>query len=289
MKFKEACILLEVDVPFTQRDLKKAYYKKALKYHPDKNKDIEAEDKFKEIQNAVDTLKLYLNEETTIDYSKNTFVDILTNIINIDQEILNILINNFSSKFNVELYKNILSNLDYKTSLELIKYLKMYMDVFGLDDKIINELNNIVDKKIDNNEVIILNPNISNLFNMDIYCLNIDDEKLYIPLWHEEVTFHINNQKTIIIKNELNLPDDILLDDNNDVHIKLNIDIKHGLKNIYYYNLCGKVFEIKYSELKLVEYQTYKLKNSGVPRINLKKILDITNISDIIFHITLII
>src|SRR4051794_15711030 len=48
--------VLGVDRKASQEDIKKAYRKLARKYHPDTNKDVGAEDRFKQISEAYDTL-----------------------------------------------------------------------------------------------------------------------------------------------------------------------------------------------------------------------------------------
>ena len=48
--------ILNIPKNSSKDDIKKAYRKLALLYHPDKNKDIDAEEKFKEINQAYDVL-----------------------------------------------------------------------------------------------------------------------------------------------------------------------------------------------------------------------------------------
>ena len=54
---KDYYAILGVGRKASEDELKKAYRKMALKYHPDKNKDPGAEDKFKEIAEAYDVLR----------------------------------------------------------------------------------------------------------------------------------------------------------------------------------------------------------------------------------------
>ena len=58
MKYKNYYTILGVDKTATQDEIKKAYRKLAVKYHPDKNQNNpQAEDKFKEINEAYEVLK----------------------------------------------------------------------------------------------------------------------------------------------------------------------------------------------------------------------------------------
>ncbi len=57
MDYKDYYKILGIDKKATQEDIKKAYRKLAVKYHPDKNKGTKAsEEKFKEIAEAHEVL-----------------------------------------------------------------------------------------------------------------------------------------------------------------------------------------------------------------------------------------
>ena len=79
MNYNSACQLLGLEKGFTPPQLKKAYYKEALKYHQDKNKDDKtAEEKFKEIGSAYEFLQKNKKIEN-LSYS-----EILKKIFNMD-------------------------------------------------------------------------------------------------------------------------------------------------------------------------------------------------------------
>lgn len=57
MKYKDYYAILSVARDASQEDIKKAYRKAARKYHPDVSKEPNAEERFKEVQEAYETLK----------------------------------------------------------------------------------------------------------------------------------------------------------------------------------------------------------------------------------------
>ena len=57
--------ILGVPKEATERQIKKAFHKLAMRYHPDKNKSPDAEMKFREIAEGMDIIFLHLNLNTT--------------------------------------------------------------------------------------------------------------------------------------------------------------------------------------------------------------------------------
>ena len=297
-------------------ELKKYYHIQCLIYHPDKNNNnANSTLLFQNINCAYNVLReLLLNNgdtnsdtggETNGDYNNLllTFINFIVKYYasneNITQDI-----NNFKINANIHI-KALLTTLFDKFSITILEdlyfYLLKYIKVKTYDANDANDANEtiynaiieiiktILEEKLSNHSIYILSPNLLNLFNSDIYKLQINDEIIYIPLWHNELKFENN-----IIKIEPLLESHITIDSNNNIHyIYTNsfnniIDLLNTNNSSLTINIENHSFNILIGDLTFNKYQIYTIKNQGLSKINTYNILDNSYKSDIIFHIYLV-
>ena len=275
MKYNEAIKILNLKENFDSKDLKRCYYKEALKHHPDKtNGDDE---KFKQVVNAYEFLLKYKNIENNEEYNKKDYLSIIKNFIKsvfpnlnsnqLDDNLQNILF----------MFKNVslkaIKNIPRNDLINLYTFIYNNHDIFGLNNAMIERLLELIKSNININNTIILNPDIDDLLNDNVFCLNIENNELLIPLWHDNVEFDLSNSDISII-NIPNLNENISIDKHNNINIKIAVDIKKLLNEDLTFILGKKTFTIPSKELKITKNQTYILKDQGMLKINKDDLFD---------------
>lgn len=303
MDFQTAIKTLELNAGFSLVDVKRNYYKLSLKWHPDKNTSINSTKKFQEIAEAYEFLKIYLDLENgneTNETNENDFLNMCNHFLSsliettktmtgnriTNEQIMNILkqLTTKCEKVSIKLFEGI----DKESSILLFNYLVSYADILSISQETLNEIKNVIELKMKNDNIIILNPNIDNLLNNEVYVLNFEDKTYYIPLWHNELIYDTTKGK-LIVKIEPELPPHLEIDDNNNIIVNLTTKINSLLVNEkLIFKLGEKVFQMVSSNLRIKKKQQFYLKNIGLTRINYSEIYNITKKSDIIVNLELV-
>jgi DnaJ-class molecular chaperone len=287
MDIKTACEILEIEISknFTLSEVKKAYYKASLKHHPDHNiGDIDSNARFQKINEAYTFLSNYIQikqeHDNEQEQDKNN---------NIDNDIIIKFIKTLIDLNIKELSLTAFEGLNKDNSLKIFEYIEKYSSMLGLDDAFIESIRTLTREKIKNDIVIIINPTIENIMNNELYKLDYNNENYYVPLWHDEISYDISESEYLIVKCKPELPENIFIDHNNDLHIKILIDSIEQLLNDLYINVTigGKVFEIPVCELKIKKSQIYTFFNKGISLINLNDIYNTNRNGNIIVYITI--
>ncbi len=289
MNYYKACHILNLNNNFSSKELKEAYYNLALKFHPDRNLDNDTTETFQEIQSAYTYLLKFHNQDIDLNINSTiTYTDLVKQFLdgiinkNLDSECFLNLINNKCSEITIDLFKT----LPKTTILNFKNITDKYSNILNISNDIITKIDNLVKECTKNDNIILLNPTLSNLLNDEVYKLDISGEIFYIPYWHHELIYDLS-YNSLIVQCEPKLPSYINIDKYNNLYINIstpitsiintdNIDILIGNKNFY----------IPIKELKIIKYQRYTILNQGIPMINTNNIYSIHNRGSIYIDIT---
>lgn len=286
---------------FTIDELKKKYRKRALQKHPDKNGNTkESCEEFRLIYDAYDFLK---NDSDAFDNenmgsekekdteSENSFDSNVSYVTLIAKFLSSLKYNDVFIKVVQELLVSrfsfkLIERLDSDMLLNIYNFLSSYRLVFGITDEILDNLKKAINKKY--KHVYVLNPKLSDLLENKVYKLMVDDKLYMVPLWHKEIYFDCSNNEEIIVICEPVLPENIKIDEENNILVELTIHMSELFSTdrikFEYEDLS---FEIPHNRLFIKREQTYKLFKSGITRIT-DDIYDVSDKSDIIVCVKIV-
>ena len=321
MTKKRALTILQIEEWSPSEEvIRKSYRKLALKYHPDKNYNQDATERFQEVKDAYDYLQNnYLFDVSepanTEDYMDYVFIlkSFLSGIFHEESSNRFILIE-FMRKI-VEICEekaiHIIKNIDKHILKRMYEIIVTYSDVFHFSDEFIENIHEIVKHKFEKDERIILHPLLDDLFASNVYKLTINQHVYIVPLWHHQLVYDIKPADSLESNplsenectdetNETNerneiyvdcfpvLPENIMIDDQNNIHVWILKSITDILeKNRLEFSLGSQLITFPSEKLLIKKKQIQYLYNQGIPRINIDDMYNTSKRGDIIMYLTL--
>ena len=313
IKIKNAKQLLGLtqNKKYTFSEIKKHYRIAALKNHPDKhfNSD-ESTTKFKEINEAYVLLSnkciddngnngqyCEMGDDEDHDYKYNNLFSAFINSLMVDLSNakiaeVNIILTAVMDKCKI-LTATMFDNIDRKSILFIYDLIIKYYTILDISNERFDGIIKILKNKLKIDDIIILNPTITDLFEVNnIQIIEHEEKTYYIPNWHTELYYDINEQRELIVKCIPKLPEYIYIDELNNIYI----DVRTRVENLF--NLSKLVFtivmyenisiDIPISNIEFKTCQVITLHKRGIPMINTENVYDISERMDIIVNLEIL-
>lgn len=310
MNYRIACetLCINGDITITEDVLKKQYRINALRNHPDKSSAPDATPRFQQINAAYQYLLkdlhfMSMDENDTDDDTEtedtedinttNSYASILMsfvkNIVKNDvpnNKIYHIILQKISNTCEKKALEMV-EKIDKNVLIKVYEIIQNYRETLHFSTDFMNKIKEVINKKIEKDECIILNPTLDDLFENNLYKLCVNGFTYIVPLWHDELVYD-NSGNDIYVKCFPLLTENITIDNKNNIHVNLSYDIKEILQKEYIaFYLGKKEFEIEPRELTVEKTQMVILKGEGISKINTIDIYDVSKKSNVILHITL--
>jgi curved DNA-binding protein CbpA len=305
MNLKEALDVLEIEniSTLTLDSLKKRYHKKALQNHPDKNGNTpESTQHFQRIQEAYELLKREisilngepetqnLDEENVFEASNAGYTAILHLFIDgilkgKYNEFISNIVKDIASGCR-EISLKLFEDMNKEQSLAIYNFIVKYKQLLRISDDTLDKVREILLNKFKDMQIYVLNPSINDLFQNNVYKLDIDNKLYFVPLWHSEMYF----DSDIIVKCNPELPDNVEIDEENNLIITERISHNNTIASLFFeksrpIKIGDYSFELPMDQLFVRQYQTFILRGKGISKIVENNIYEIEDKADIIVKI----
>jgi hypothetical protein len=309
MDIKIAMEILEIEQSEIKY-LKKKYHKMALQFHPDKNGNtIESKEKFQKINEAYNLLKREMDiinefsnesenekEDADIFHFSNTggYVQLLNTFIDSIvkgkcTQFISTIIKDIVSGYK-DISIKLFEDLDKEKSMMVYDFILKYKHILHISEETTNKVRNIILEKFKDMQIYVLNPCLTDLFNNNIYKLDVNNKLYYVPLWHSELYFDSDSDSEngdLIVKCNPELPENISIDENNNlvVEVKILFTFSLLLQKMITVKVGERLFDIPIDTLLCRKNQTHILKKQGISQIIENDIYNIEKKADIIIKI----
>ena len=296
--------------------IKRKYHKMALRFHPDKNGNTkDATKKFQRISEAYSYLSTFVSsfdttEEKNKDYNTNDTNDtndntndkmytsllsmFLTSMLQMNSKIVSDLLVNIIKDIVINGTKvislKLIEDLDKDKSIELYNFLCKYKNILHINSETLDFVSSLIKEKYKNDSVYILNPSIDDILDNNIYKLYVDGQLYLVPLWHNELYFEDPSGNDIIVLCNAELPENITIDENNNIYYNLLVQFDKEMifSDLYYLSIQIGKQHIRFpvNKLFIKKEQTYILKGKGISKIIENDVYNVSFKNDIIINIT---
>lgn len=304
MTYDRACFLLDLgEIVSPDRDfidattLKKQFHKMALKHHPDKNPHNEyATQHFQEIQDAYHFLQSYTQSpQTSVNNPTTTFKTMMRTwleeyIHGAGKPQLLIILSKLACMAETSAL-DYLRNIELDTLLKVSQFASMHQDVFHLSDEFMEQIASLIKEKQANVKVVIVNPTLDDLLSQHLYKMHYGGEVFVIPVWHSVLEYDLSGGGTMMVECHPVLPDNIRIDDHNNLHVDLDVDLGEIWDKPVFSFVLGQAHSFHLyptTQLYCVGRQTVTLKHCGIPEIHVKRIYDTSVLKHIYVNVQII-
>ena len=284
MNRSRAYQILGVSANDSLDEIKKRYRLQILKYHPDKNREPEAAEKFRETKEAYDFLSTddYLSPETP------SYEDVLKSVLSnffddsndsITSKIARVLMGKLIRHCNTNL-STYLRKIDKRVLQIAYNLLSKYQDAFHIPAEFLESIHSILEE-YEQRECILLNPSLEDLFSENVYKLKYEDTTYLVPLWHHDMVYDYKGTD-LHVKCFPILPDNVEIDEWNNLYVYLEYDLldlfeKAKAGERVDVEIGAKTFSFCPMQLRLTdEPQEVECVEEGIPHIHLDNMFDVS-------------